>query len=102
MHISSELYFIVINIIDIIWYHKNKKYYFFLIPTFFQILILLFYLEILEFNFCNLNRNTKRNIMLIEEEEMLLRSNTNESEIEIDNDLIIKNPQEKRNWNYMI
>jgi len=96
VHISSELYFIVINIIDIIWYHKNKKYYFFLIPTFFQILSLLFYLEILEFNFCNLNRNTKRNIMLREEEEMLLRSNTNESEIEIDNDLIIKNPQEKK------
>ena len=34
--------------------------------------------------------------MLREEEEMLLRSNTNESEIEIDNDLIIKNPQEKK------
>ena len=34
--------------------------------------------------------------MLREEEEMLLRNNTNESEIEIDKDLIIKNPQEKK------
>ena len=76
----------------------DKKYLFFLIPAFFQILSLLFYLEILEFNFCNLNRNTKRNIMLREEEEMLLRNNTNVSEIEveIDKDLIVKNPQEKK------
>ncbi len=28
----------------------------------FQIIFLLFYLEILEFNFCHLNENTKRNI----------------------------------------
>ena len=76
----------------------DKKYLFFLIPAFFQILSLLFYLEILEFNFCNLNRNTKRNIMLREEEEMLLRNNTNVSEIEveIDKDLIVKNPQDKK------
>ena len=76
----------------------DKKYLFFLIPAFFQIISLLFYLEIFEFNFCNLNRNTKRNIMLREEEEMLLRNNTNVSEIEveIDKDLIVKNPQEKK------
>ena len=76
----------------------DKKYLFFLIPAFFQIISLLFYLEIFEFNFCNLNRNTKRNIMLREEEEMLLRNNTNASEIEveIDKDLIVKNPQEKK------
>ena len=76
----------------------DKKYLFFLIPAFFQIISLLFYLEIFEFNFCNLNRNTKRNIMLREEEEMLLRNNTNASEIEveIDKDLIVKNPQDKK------
>ena len=36
--------------------------------------------------------------MLREEEEMLLRNNTNVSEIEVevDKDLIIKNPQEKK------
>ena len=34
--------------------------------------------------------------MLREEEEMLLRNNTNASEIEVDKDLIIKNPQDNR------
>ena len=33
--------------------------------------------------------------MLREEEEMLLRNNTNVSEIEIDKDLIVKNTEEK-------
>ena len=35
-----------------------------------QVMCLLFYLEILELNFCNLNKNTKKNI---EERELLLR-----------------------------
>ena len=70
----------------------------FLIPAVFLIFSLLLYLEILEFNFCNLNKNTKRNIMLREEEEMLQRNNTNasENEIEVDKDLIIKNPQDTK------
>ena len=95
--ISHLLYRIVIGFIQSITnFDSYKNYLFFLIPAFFQIFSLLFYLEILEFNFCNLNRNTKRNIMLREEEEMLLRNNTNVSDIEIDKDLIIKNPQEKK------
>ena len=40
----------------------SKDYSFFLIPLVFQILSLLFYLEIVECNFCHLNKNTKRNI----------------------------------------
>jgi len=95
--ISHLLYKIVIGFIQSITnFDSYKNYLFFLIPAFFQVFSLLFYLEILEFNFCNLNRNTKRNIMLREEEEMLLRNNTNVSDIEIDKDLIIKNPQEKK------
>ena len=97
--ISEGLYLIVKFTILVIYYYNKIIYILFLIPAFFQIIILLFYLEILEFNFCNLNRNTKRNIMLREEEEMLLRNNTNASEIseiEIDKDLIVKNPQEKK------
>ena len=86
---------IVIGFIECI-YNKLLNNLLFLIPAFFQIVSLLFYLEILEFNFCNLNKNTKRNIMLREEEEMLLRNNTNVSEIEIDKDLIVKNPQVKK------
>ena len=86
---------IVIGFIEYI-YNKLLNNLLFLIPAFFQIVSLLFYLEILEFNFCNLNKNTKRNIMLREEEEMLLRNNTNVSEIEIDKDLIVKNPTVKK------
>ena len=85
---------IVIGFIECI-YNKLLNNLLFLIPAFFQIVSLLFYLEILEFNFCNLNKNTKRNIML-REEEMLLRNNTNISEIEIDKDLIVKNPTVKK------
>ena len=77
-------------------YNKFKKYLYFLIPAFFQILSLLFFLEILEFNFCNLNRNTKRNIMLRQQEEILLQNNTNESDIDINSDLIVKLPQEDK------
>ena len=39
----------------------NDKYYT-LIPFAFQVLALLFYFEILEFNFCKLNKNTAKNI----------------------------------------
>ena len=95
--ISEGLDLIVTSTINIIYdYNKLKTDLFFLIPAFFLIICILFYLEILEFNFCNLNRNTKRNIMLREEEEMLLRNNTNGSEIEIDKDLIVKNTEEKK------
>ena len=94
--ISEGLYLIVKFTILVIYYYNKIIYILFLIPAFFQIIILLFYLEILEFNFCNLNKNTKRNIMLREEEEMLLRNNTNVSEIEIDKDLIVKNLQVKK------
>ena len=104
--ISHLLYRIVISIylylyksiIKLTHILTNKNYLLFLIPAFFQIISLLFYLEIFEFNFCNLNRNTKRNIMLREEEEMLLRNNSiaSEIEVEVDKDLIVKNPQEKK------
>ena len=76
--------------------NEYKYYFFFLIPAVFQITSLLFFLEILEFNFCNLNKNTKRNIMLREENEMVSRD-SKASDIEIDKDLIIKVSQDKNN-----
>ena len=95
--ISHGLYKIIfISFISIYYHDILKNHLYFLIPAFFLILSLLFYLEILEFNFCNLNKNTKRNIMLRQEEEMLIRNNSNISDIEIDNDLIIKNLQEEK------
>ena len=86
-HIVTEIVMYFIKIVSN--YDKYGRYLVFLIPAFFQILSLLFYLEILEFNFCNLNRNTKRNIMLRGKEEMLSRS-SDASNIEIDKDIIVK------------
>jgi hypothetical protein len=42
---------------------ENYKYYF-IIFFVFQLFFLMIYLEILELNFCNLNKNTKKNIEL--------------------------------------
>ena len=47
-----------------------------IIPYVFQIIALLFYVEIFEFNFCDLNKNTKKNILLREREEI----NNNETD----------------------
>ena len=89
---------IVVNLINIIYnYALHKMHLFFLIPAIFQILSLLFFLEILEFNFCNLNFNTKRNIMIREKKEMLLRNYSDASDIEIDKDFYIKNQEEEKN-----
>ena len=93
--IISHLLVYILGFINIIAfnYDEYKNYLFFLIPTVFQIISLLFFLEILEFNFCNFNKNTKRNIMLREKSEMKSEFSSM-SEIEIDNDLIIKAPQD--------
>ena len=61
-----------------LFYHDNPNKYYTLIPFVFQIFILLFYFEILEFNFCKLNKNTTKNI---QEREIT------ESEFNNDNDL---------------
>ena len=45
-----------------LFYQDNPNRYYTLIPFVFQIFILLFYFEILEFNFCKLNKNTAKNI----------------------------------------
>ena len=54
-----------------------------LIISIFQIISLLFYLEIFEYNFCSLNKNTKRNIL---EREKRQRT----GDIDDDNEIIIK------------
>ena len=82
-------------------FNEKKNHLYFLIPVMFQVLSLLFFLEILEFNFGNLNRNTKRNIMLREEEEEMFLKNNNmpgEIEVEVDKDLIIKHPTDKNEF----
>ena len=53
----------------LIFYKERDNKYYTLIPFFFQILALLFYFEILELNFLNLNKNTIRNIQNREKNE---------------------------------
>ena len=48
------------------------------------VITLLFYLEIFEFNFCSLNKNTKRNIE--KRERMLSVNNIEATDIELDNE----------------
>ena len=71
-----------------------------LIPIIFQFLSLLFYLEIFEYNFCNLNKNTKKNIELREQIDMMGResvSSKNSQGIDIGcGYLIHKNDGEER------
>ena len=97
---SLVLYFIVMNFINCVkYYEDNKNNLFFLIPAFFQIISLLFFVEILEFNFCNLNKNTKRNIMLRQEqEEMLVKNPTFGSNIEVDDNVIVHMALDKKNY----
>ena len=58
MMISFEL----AKIYNILSLSKSNKKWHSLILFSLQFIILLFFLEIFEFNFCNLNKNTKRNI----------------------------------------
>ena len=60
--ISYHLAKVVKNIIDMIKDEPGKLYC--LIFFVLQFFSLMFYLEIIEFNFCGLNKNTKRNINL--------------------------------------
>ena len=73
---------------DIIFYQDNQNKYYTLIPFVLQILALLFYFEILEFNFCNLNKNTAKNIQIREEEESKERQSVS-SGIDINNEYFL-------------
>ena len=58
------------KIANILFYAKNLLDFLSIIPYIFQIVALLFYLEIFEFNFCGLNKDTKKNILLRQKEEI--------------------------------
>ena len=69
LHLTPDyilISFTISRIIDIV---IETKQYIILALFPIQFIILLFYLEILEFNFCGLNRNTKKNIQRREEKE---------------------------------
>ena len=78
--------YVLIKIFDLLLRNKSD-YKFFSLPLFvFQILGLLVFLEIIELNFCGLNKNTKRNIESREKQEYLnlLRNDESSSEAGID------------------
>jgi len=64
-----------IEVYTLILMAKNPNKWYTVIPFVLQILVLLFYFEILEFNLWNLNRNTIKNILIRE-----LTENQNEEE----------------------
>ena len=71
-------------------YLENKWYS--LIPIVFHLLNLFFYLEILEYNFCGLNKNTKKNIQKRERDDMIQRDSVSDNqniELDIDHDYLI-------------
>ena len=85
MIISDE----IIVYSDILFFEDNHNRFYTLIPFIFQILALLFYFEILELNFCNMNKNTAKNIQMREEEEAKLRHSVT-SDIELKNQYYLK------------
>ena len=50
--------------VDVLMNEKESNKYYFIIFFIFQLFFLMIYLEIIELNFCDLNKNTKRNIEL--------------------------------------
>ena len=79
--------FTVSRILDIVI--ESKKYEC-LALFFLQFITLMFYLEIFEFNFCGLNKNTRRNIQEREKDEMLSQERISRtSEIDASPDYIV-------------
>ena len=65
-----------------------------------QIFALLIYLEVLEFNFCDLNKNTKRNIELRAKEDLLNKNRYSSADInciDVDSDYGIEIPEKNEN-----
>ena len=58
---------------------KSNNRWYSIILFIFQFLVLMFFLEIFEFNFCKLNENSKRNIMLRAGNEELIDDKSNKS-----------------------
>ena len=84
---QADLIFIDIYLID-------EKYQYSSILLFILLIFsLLFYLEILEYNFCDLNKNTKRNIQIRAESENFI-DDTIDDKIELSPGYIVKESEE--------
>ena len=63
--------YIIVKMFNLLLRKDTEYKYFSLIPFVFQLLALLIFLEIIEINFCDLDKNTKRNIEKRQFEENL-------------------------------
>ena len=83
----------------IILYQDRENKYYTIIPFAFQILALMFYFEIIEYNFCNLNHNTAKNIKQregsITEENDINQRNSKASNIELGENYYLSNTDNK-------
>ena len=86
----------ITNFSENVIFGDNEKIYYAIIPFVIQNLIILFYFEIFELNFCNLNVNTIKNIETRERNELETRS-SNASEIELGNQYLIREDKNKTN-----
>ena len=82
--------------IGLIFYKEKPNKLYTVIPFVFQILALIFYFEILEFNFWNLNINTIKNIQMREREEIDTRKSV-PSIIELGDQYIINDDIDSKN-----
>lgn len=90
------------KMIKIIWHEKKDFKYYYIIPFFLQLIILMIFLEILELNFCGLNKNSKKNIQIRENTEMNEINDMNDidrsqTDIEIEPGYIVKEDNLERN-----
>ena len=74
----------------------NENRFYTLIPFLLQIFLMLFYFEILEFNYCDLNKNTAKNIEIREENESKDRD-SDASIIELNSQYILNEDKMKIN-----
>ena len=85
------------KMIDVLTKEEDYAKFYFIIFFIFQLFFLMIYLEILEFNFCNLNKNTKKNIDLRSIEESTAIGSRNFSVtsgiIDINKDYCINEPE---------
>ena len=79
---------------DIFFYAERKNKIYSLIIFLIQIIVILFYYEILEFNFWGLNKNTAKNVQIRERSESEIRE-SNISEIELGDQYYIKHDKTK-------
>ena len=88
----SKIYLIIYMFIYNKNYEFEKYQYCYLIFYVLQIFSLMIYLEIIELNFCNLNKNTRRNIKSRAEDDLIQRLDSiNSNNFEVEGGYIVGN-----------